>query len=109
MMRPGDVVLVNFEGAVGLKRRPAVLVSTEAYNQSHLDIIVGVITTNTRITRTSADHTIVDWQHAGLNRPSVFRSFFNMVLPSDVRRIGSLSDADWRAVQQCLIHTFVST
>lgn len=108
-MKPGDVVLAEFEGAVGVKRRPAVVVSTEEYNQAHLDVIIGVITTNTRIAKTCADHIIVDWQLAGLNRPSVFRSFFNMVLPSAVRRIGSLSDADWKSVQQCLIHTFVTT
>ncbi len=46
MPKPGDVLTVDFLGAAGLKRRPAVVVSSDAYNAERPDIILGVLTTN---------------------------------------------------------------
>ena len=101
---PGDVVILDFVGATGVKRRPAVIVSSDEYNQSHLDVVLGVLTTSIRLATTSADHVLKDWKSAGLRQPSAFRSYFSMAMPSEVSVIGHLSNADWSEVQNCVKH-----
>ncbi len=102
-LKPGDVVTVDFVGATGMKRRPAVVVSTEAYNQDHLlDVALCVLTSNVASAKTKTDFILQDWKGAGLNAPSVFRVYFGMALPSAVKIIGHLSAADWAGVQSCL-------
>ena len=46
----GDVVLVNFvySDETGTKRRPVLLLSTEAYHNGRQEAIVAAITSNTR-------------------------------------------------------------
>lgn len=44
MINPGAVVTVDFPGATGVKRRPAVVVSSDAYHQQRPDVILGVVT-----------------------------------------------------------------
>jgi mRNA interferase MazF len=39
MPAPGDVVTVNFMGATGVKRRPAIVVSSERYHQRRPDLV----------------------------------------------------------------------
>jgi mRNA interferase MazF len=34
MLKPGDVVTVEFPGAQGIKRRPAVVVSSDVYHNT---------------------------------------------------------------------------
>ena len=41
MPDPGDVVTVDFMGATGVKRRPAVVVSSERYHQHRPDLVLG--------------------------------------------------------------------
>lgn len=43
---PGDVILVNiaFSGAVGYKRRPAVIISKDSFNTAGIKLIVAAIT-----------------------------------------------------------------
>jgi mRNA interferase MazF len=100
----GDVVTLEFRGARGITRRPAVVVSSDTYHQHRPDIIVGVITSNLQAATTPTDFIIQDWQAAGLRQPSAFRSYLNTVLPSDVRVNGRLSERDWAGVRQCLSH-----
>ena len=42
MLKPGDVVTVEFPGIGGVKRRPAVVVSTDQYHRTRPDIILGL-------------------------------------------------------------------
>ncbi len=102
LFNPGDVVAIDFPGVTGIKRRPAVVVSSTAYNTSRPDIIVGLITSQT-IDLGSTDCKLQDWSQAGLRVPSVFRSFF-ATLPSTTNPIliGHLSDQDWQSVQACV-------
>lgn len=102
MPAPGDVVTVDFVGATGTKRRPAVIVSTDAYHRERPDVILGVLTTNVRSAATSLDCVLQDWAAAGLHAPSAFRSYFGMALRSHVRVIGHLSDRDWEADLACV-------
>ena len=45
---PGDVILVDiaFSGAVGYKRRPAVVISQDRFNTAGIKLIVAAITSN---------------------------------------------------------------
>ena len=99
MIDPGDVVTVYFIGAVENKRRPAIVLSTQAFNDQHFDLIVALITTNLRLASTPFDYHLRDWQEVGLKGPSAVRTFLGMSEVRDARKIGHLSDADWREVQ----------
>jgi mRNA interferase MazF len=101
-MKPGTVVVVNFDGATGVKRRPAVVVSTETYNKARPDIIVALITSRTAKSNEPSDHIIEHWAEAGLDRSSAVRTYLQTYSSSRTRVIGKLSEPDWRAFQKCL-------
>ena len=44
---PGDLVTVDFPGVTGIKRRPAVVLSSATYHAIRPDTIVGLITSRT--------------------------------------------------------------
>ena len=99
-LKAGDVVVADFPGITGVKRRPAVVVSTDAYHSHRPDVILGAITTNLAAAITPMDYTLNDWAAAGLHHPSVFRSFLVTLPQAQVlAAIGHLSDKDWVAVQ----------
>jgi mRNA interferase MazF len=102
MADPGDVVTVDFIGATGRKRRPAVVLSSDLYHTLRPDVVVGILTTNLVAANTAADHILRDWRAAGLNTASAFRAYFGMARQSAVRRIGRLSDRDWQDVKNCV-------
>ncbi len=47
MFDAGDVVTVDFPGVTGIKRRPALILSSATYHTNRPDIIVGLITSQT--------------------------------------------------------------
>src|SRR5688572_614904 len=102
MSTPGDVVTVDFAGATGIKRRPAVVVSSDLYHTQRPDLILGSLTTNVAAANSSTDCLLQDWAVAGLRSPSAFRAYFGMAVPAAVRVIGRLSDRDWQAVRDCV-------
>ena len=101
-MKPGDVVVGAFAGAQVTKARPGVVLSTDGYHRHRPDVIVGILTSQDPSPATPTDCTLVDWKGAGLHSPSYFRLFLVTLPQTNVRQIGRLSDADWRAVQGCL-------
>ena len=82
LFNPGDVVAVNFPGVTGIKRRPAVILSSAVYHASRPDVIVGLITSQTAAAIGSTDYLLQDWAQAGLRVPSAFRSFLATLPPS---------------------------
>jgi mRNA interferase MazF len=48
LLSSGDIVVADFPGVQGLKRRPAIVVSSDDYHQSRPDVILGLITTKCR-------------------------------------------------------------
>lgn len=102
-LKPGDVVVADFPGITGVKRRPAVVVSTSSYHRYRPDAILGAITTNLPAANTSADHILTDWAAEGLRHPSAFRTFLVTLPQKDILAvIGHLSNTDWTAVRNCL-------
>ncbi len=102
MPEPGNVVTVAFPGATGVKRRPAIVVSSDAYHAHRPDVISGVVTSQTAAATTPLDHLLGDWHIAGLRQASAFRAYLTTLAASDVRVIGRLSERDWRAVRTCV-------
>lgn len=98
----GDVVLVSFvfSEESGAKLRPAVVVSSRAYNGTRQDAIVAAITSNIR-RRLFGDHMITGWKEAGLLFPSMVTGIVRTVKRTMIdRKIGSLATADLDAVDQ---------
>ena len=58
---PGDVVAVNFPGVAGIKRRPAVILSSPVYHSSRPDVIVALVTSQTAVAIGSTDYLLQDW------------------------------------------------
>jgi len=103
LFNPGDVVAVDFPGVTGVKRRPAVVLSSAVYHASRPDVVVGLITSQTTTALGPTDSVLQDWAQAGLRVASVFRSFFATLPPSTRPMfVGHLSDRDWEGVCTCV-------
>ena len=98
MVRPGDVVVVDFAGAALTKGRPMVVISSAIYHQQRPDAILGVLKSNVGSATTSSDYVLQDWQQGGLHKPSAFRTYLGMEAQADLRVIGHLSNRDWLGV-----------
>ncbi|RLC93165.1 MAG: type II toxin-antitoxin system PemK/MazF family toxin [Chloroflexi bacterium] len=63
----GDVALVGFifPDESGVKRRPAVIVSSDAYHQGRQEVIIAAITSRTGRVMVG-DYLISHWREAGL-------------------------------------------
>lgn len=102
----GDLVSVDFPGATGIKRRPALVLSSADYHALRPDIIVGLITSQMKGLG-ATDYVLQDWQGSGLRVASAFRSFIVTIPTStNILQIGQLSERDWRGVCACLKTTF---
>jgi mRNA interferase MazF len=98
----GDVVLVRFPfpDGTGVKRRPAVVVSSTPYHRSRQEVVVAAVTSNVR-RRLLGDHLIKDWKRAGLLFPSVVTGILRTVKQTMVeRRLGALPEEDLEAVER---------
>jgi mRNA interferase MazF len=95
MAKPGDLVTVDFPGTQGIKRRPAVVISSSAYHDARPDVILGSATT-------PMDYVLQDWRAAGLHSASAFRCFLATMPAASITTIGRLSDRDWQGVQALL-------
>ncbi|MDH7486468.1 MAG: type II toxin-antitoxin system PemK/MazF family toxin [Anaerolineae bacterium] len=102
MFKPGDVVTVDFPGVTGIKRRPAVVVSTDTYHRTRPDVILGLLTSQLAAATGPTDYVLQDWQAAGLHSPSAFRAFLATLSATSLNAVGHLSDRDWQRVQACL-------
>lgn len=102
MIHPGDVVTADFPGATGIKRRPAVVLSTDLYHRTRPDVLLGLITSRTTGAVQPSDYLLRDWADAGLRRRSAFRAFLVTLPETAVIVIGHLSEQDWRGVRHSL-------
>ena len=105
--RRGDVVLLPFPytDQSGSKRRPALILSTDAYNTRRADIIVTPITSNLS-TGQPDDTPLTDWAAAGLLKPSVVKGILGTVEQTLIVRVmGTCSAADLQKVEQTFANT----
>ena len=99
----GEVVLVPFpfSNQAASKKRPAVVVSSAEYHTNRADLLIMAITSQTHATLDFATFPVVDWQAAGLLKPSfakpVFTTLEQMLV---IRRMGHLSPGDQHSLRQ---------
>lgn len=100
----GDVVLVGFvfTDQTGVRQRPAVIVSSDAYHQGRKETIIAAITS--RINRLLVgDHLIGEWQRAGLLYPSVATGIIRTIKQDMIaRKLGTMPLADMEAIDNRL-------
>lgn len=101
----GDVVLVRFPftSAATSKQRPAIVISSDTYNQRSPDVMIASITSQVGALPHPGDHVIADWKGAGLLKPSLAQTKIATVEQSMItRRLGRLGGGDWAAVERGL-------
>ena len=64
----GDVVLAPFPftDQLGAKKRPAVIISSKAYNTNRLELVIMAITSQVRTSLGFGEALVADWQSTGL-------------------------------------------
>jgi mRNA interferase MazF len=101
----GDVVLVRFPftSAAISKQRPAIVVSSNTYNQKSPDVMIASVTSQLKAPPHPGDHLIADWKGAGLLKPSLAQTKIATIEQGMIRRrLGHLGKDDWAAVEQGL-------
>ena len=93
----GDVILVPFpfSNQTTIKKRPAVIISSNAYNEISSDIIIMAVTSQTEKTIGIGECLIQDWQDAGLLNPSAIKPAISTIEQMLVlKKLGRLSHQD---------------
>lgn len=101
----GDVVLVRFPftDQIGAKQRPAVVVSSGAYQKSRPDLILMAITSQVRPKLGFGEAILQDWQGAGLLKPSALKPIVFTAEKTIVRKtLGKLSAGDQQVLRKVL-------
>ena len=87
-----------FADESGSKKRPALIVSSPAYNRRRTEVVVAAITSNTE-RRLFADYPVREWRSAGLLFPSLVTGIIRTIKRKMIeRRLGTLARADLDAV-----------
>lgn len=98
----GDVVLVRFPftDLTTTKKRPALVISTDFYNQSQINLIIAAITSQTHRLGIG-DCLIQNWREAGLAKPSQVKATITTIEQDLVlRKLGTLTPDDMKVVDQ---------
>lgn len=93
----GDVVLVPFPftNQTQAKQRPAVVVSSSAYNACRLDVVLMPITSQVRTPLDFGETEVAAWQKAGLLKPGVVKPLVATLEKTLViKPLGRLEPAD---------------
>ena len=101
----GDIVLVPFPftDQSTAKRRPAVVVSSQAYHAERADLIIMAVTSQARPVLRLGEVQVTAWKAAGLIKPSVIKPVLTTVERSLViRSLGQLKQEDQRTLKGAL-------
>ena len=102
--KQSDIILVDFgfSEKMGSKKRPALILSSNQYNEKRQEVIAAAITSN--IERVLfGDTKITDWKNAGLLYPSLVTGIIRTIKSTMIiNTLGNLSKHDFRKVQENL-------
>lgn len=101
----GDVLVVEFPFTDGSrsKQRPAVVISSVAFNTGRPDVILMAITSQTRPAPSEMEAFLSNWQDAGLVKPSSLKPVVFTLERDRVRlRIGALVPDDIKRLRELL-------
>jgi len=103
--RRGDIVLVPFPftDLSDVKRRPALVVSTDDYNERTADVIIAQVTSRVNSPPRPGDHRVRSWKEAGLLAPSLVRARLTTLHSSLlVRVLGRMPAEEMNAIDSSL-------
>jgi mRNA interferase MazF len=98
----GAVVLVAFPftSQLSTKRRPAVVVSKFAYGMIRGDVVVMAVTSQMRANEALGEVPVLEWQTAGLLKPSAIKPVFATLEQTLIlRTLGTLHSRDQTALR----------
>jgi len=98
----GDVLLVPFPftDQVGTKKRPAVIISSAAYNNAQRDLVIMAVTSQLRLSGALGETLVTNWQAAGLLKPSAVKPVITTIEQTLViRRLGQFTTEDQQALR----------
>ena len=93
----GDIVLVPFPftDQSAAKKRPAVVISSEAYHQQRPDLIIMAVTSQVKPAQTVGEMVVQNWQSAGLLKPSAIKPVITTIERGLViNKLGQLMEND---------------
>jgi len=101
----GDIILVAFPftDQSATKKRPAVVISSQAYHRERPDLILMAITSQQKPIEPFGEVAIKNWKQAGLLKPSVLKPLIatierNLIL----RTMGKLDSTDRKALREVI-------
>lgn len=96
------LVTFVFSDQSGAKRRPALVVSSEAYHRGRQEAIIAAITSNVgRLL--PGGHLVANWEGAGLLAPSVVTRIIRTIKQAIIqRKLGTLLAPDLRRYEDAL-------
>jgi len=100
----GDVVLVNFifTDETGVKKRPAIIISSREYNNNRQEAIISAITSRTERILTG-DYLIKDWKKAGLISPSLATCIIRTIKQDMIsKKLGKVTANDLKQIDKHL-------
>ena len=101
----GDIILVPFPftNQKTTKKRPAVVISSQAYNGERSDLIIMAVTSQIKPTPIIGEVMIQSWQDAGLLKPSVIKPVITTIEKKLVIQLmGKLQKNDLSSLQGSL-------
>lgn len=100
-----DIILVPFPftDQSSSKKRPAVILSAPRYNAERPDFIIMAITSQVREHSSFGDSVVVEWEAAGLLKPSAIKPVIATIEQSlTIKHSGRLEDDDIASLKQVL-------
>ena len=100
-IKRGDEVLVEvvFSEGSDTKKRPALIISADDYNENRQEVIIVAITSNVKRIL-FGDTKIQNWKDAGLIYPSLVTGIIQTIKSNMITyKLGSLSKQDFQRVQ----------
>ena len=101
----GDVLLVPFPftDQTTTKKRPTIVISSDSYNQSKLDLLLIAVTSQVKIPLQFGEILITEWSNAGLLKTSVIKPIITTLEKQLViKKLGKLATPDIEALQNLL-------
>jgi mRNA interferase MazF len=102
---PGTIVLVPFPftNQSTSKKRPAVVISSAAYNAQRPDLIIMAITSVIPPMLHLGEVIVREWQAAGLLKPSVIKPVITTIEKNlIIKMMGTLASTDQQSLRQVL-------
>ena len=100
-----DVVVVKFPFASSLKykARPAVVISSDIYNENKRETLIILAISSSKENKLDFELEIHNWQEAGLLKSSIFKSSIATIEKEFViTKLGNLNNEDMRRLEEML-------